>query len=334
MTRTHSQSVHQFADLKQLYAEMTATPDFQAIFGEPLGLTIAGPGEAPAELDMPEPLAVQADCGGVIACLFDLLSDTRLEALAAEIAWGFVNSFHFVAGKLERREDGLARELGEMARAPDMSEVYARELEEKQLLCHSVTEQREALETMRDFAADMYGAMSGMPWSPARGSRTSNRSASHIDALDFLRARQLAARERHLPQGPIVIFSGPAKWHDTDILFAKLDEIRARVPHMTLVTTGQRTGADAIAAGWADRPGVKVPHVAYKLYRSGAREAFDRNRKLLALRPVEAVLCQGSGVQKNLYQLMREEGVPIHAFRKCDQAPDVGLRDRLAGGRA
>jgi hypothetical protein len=334
MTRTQSQSVHRFADLKTLYAEMTATPEFQAVFGEPMGLTITAPGELPMELDMPDPLAVQADCGGVIACLFDLLNDTRLEALGPEIAWGFVNSFHFVAGKLERREDRLAQELGEMARVPDMSEVYMRELEEKQLLCRSVAEQREALEIMRDFAADMYRALSGMPWSPARGSRTSNRSASQVDALDFLRARQLAARERHLPQGPIVVFSGPAQWHDTDILFAKLDEIRARVPHMTLVTTGQRTGADAIAAGWAGRPGVKVPLVSFRLYGSGARKAFDRNRKLLELRPVEAVLCEGSGIQGNLYQALRQDGVPIHAFRRGDQAPDVGLRHGIVRGRA
>lgn len=330
MTSIAAQSVHRFADLKQLYSEMTASPEFQAVFGEPLGLTVSRPGEAPAELDMPEPLAVQADCGGVIACLFDLLGDTRLEALAPEIAWGFVNSFHFVASKLERREDGLARELGDLARSYDPSEVYARELEEKQLLCQTVAEQRAAVETMRDFAAETYRALSGWPWSPSRGSKPTARGASQIDALDFLRARQLAARERHMPQGPIVVFSGPALWHDFQQIWDRLDAIHARVPNMTLVTTGQRKGADAIAAAWAARPEKRVPLVTYGLYGTGSKVAFARNRKLVDLAPVEALLCEGSGLQANLYQLLREAGVPIHAFRREGQAPDIKLRRRNA----
>src|SRR5262245_28459689 len=121
-----SQRVSSFADLKTLYAEMTAIPEFQAAFGEPLTLSIVEPGEEPGEHDMPEPLAAQAECGGIIAAIFDLFIGTRLEPLAQEIAWGFVNSFHFVAGKLERREDGLADEIGDMARRLDMSEVFNR----------------------------------------------------------------------------------------------------------------------------------------------------------------------------------------------------------------
>jgi hypothetical protein len=322
--------VARFADLKQLYAEAVATPEFQAAFGEPLPLSIIEPGEAPGEHEMPEPLAVQADCAGIVATIFDLFNGTRLEPLAAEIAWGFVNSFHFVTGKLERREDAIAQELGDLARAPDLSEIYTLEVEEKQLLCQSLAEQREALECMRDYAAEMYRTCSGWPWSPARGTRASTASsASQIAAQDFLRARALAQRERHLPQGPIVVFSGPAVWHDWEALWARLDEIKARVPHMTLVTTGQRKGADAIAAAWAARPGTAVPVVAYGLYGSGRKVAFTRNRKLVELKPVEAILCEGSGLQANLYQLLRQAGVPIHAFKKSEQAQAAPALPRL-----
>lgn len=329
---TSSSSVHRFADLKELYAEMTATSEFRAVFGDPEHPSIMQPGEEPTDLEMPDPLAAQADCGGIVACIFDLLTDTRLEHFAPEIAWGLVNSFHFTAGKLERQEDILAQELGDLARNPEMSEVYARSLEDKQLACRSVAEQREAIETMRDFAAATYHALSGWPWSPSRGSRTSKAIASQVDALDFLRARSLAARERQNPQGPIIVFSGPSVWHDHAQIFERLDAIHARVPNMTLVTTGQRAGADAIAAGWAASTGRKVPLVAFRLYGSGMKKAFDRNRKLVDLKPVEAVLCEGSGVQANLYQSLRQAGVPIHAFRKADQASDtVALRKRTAG---
>lgn len=318
--------VGRFADLKDLYAEQVATPEYQAAFGEPLGLSIVELGEEPGEHDMPEPFAAQHDCGAIVATLFDLFADTRLEPLAADIAWGFVNSFHFVAGKLERQEDSLAREVGEMARNPDMSEVFNREMEDKQLLCQSVAEQRDAVECMRDYAAEMYRVQAGRPWSPTRGSKASSAStASQIAALDFLKARQLAARERHLPTGPIVVLSGPAVWHDWQVLWMKLDEIRARVPHMTLVTTGQRKGADAIATAWAARLEIGVPVVAYGLYGSGKKIAFTRNRKLADLKPVEAILCEGSGLQANLYQLLREAGTPIHAFRQRDQTPDTQM---------
>lgn len=329
MTRTFKPSVDRLSDLATLYADALATPEFQAAFGDPLPLSIAEPGAEAAELEMPDPLAAQSECAGVVAAIFDLFTGTRLEPLAADIAWGVVNSFHFVAAKLERREDAIAAEVGELARDPEPSEVYAYTLEEKQVLCRSTAEQREAIECMRDYAAEMYRVLSGRPWSPARGSKVScASSASQIAALDFLRERQLAAREKHMPVGPIVVFSGPAVWHDWAALWAQLDAIKLRVPHMTLVTTGQRKGADAIAAAWAARPENAVPLVAYGLYGTGRKIAFTRNRKLAELKPVEAILCEGSGLQANLYQTLREAGVPIHAFRRSDQAPCAPLRGR------
>ena len=166
-------SIDRFADLPTLYAQMTATPEFQAAFGDTLALSIISPGEEPGEYEMPEPLAAQVECGGIVAAMFDLFSGTRLEPLAPDIAWGIVNSFHFLAGKLERSEDSLAREVGELARQPDVSEVYTTTLEEKQLLCQSVAEQRHAIECMRDYAAEMYRPSRAGPGRPhaARGPR-------------------------------------------------------------------------------------------------------------------------------------------------------------------
>jgi hypothetical protein len=324
MASSPRSSIDRFADLPTLYAQMTATPEFQAAFGDPLGLSIVSPGEEPGEYEMPEPIAAQAECGGVVAAIFDLFCDTRLETLAPDIAWGIVNSFHFVAGKLERQEDRLAQEVGELARQPDVSEVYTTSLEEKQLLCQSIAEQRHAIECMRDYAAEMYRVLTGRPWSPARGTRASTASsASQIAALDFLRARTLATREKHMPQGPIVVVTGPADWHDWKLIWDRLDLIKARIPHMTLITTGQRRGVDQIAAAWAARTEISVPVVVYGLYGSGRKTAFKRNRKILELNPVEALLCEGSGVQANLYQLLREAAVPIHAFHRADQTADT-----------
>jgi hypothetical protein len=314
-------SVSSFADIQELYAEETTTDAFAASFGDPLPLSIIEKGEEPGEHTMPEPFAAQKVCGELITSLFLLLDDTRLSPLAPDTAWGIVNSFHFVAGTLERREDRLADKIREMTRRMEPGEVFNKELEDAQLECQSLAEQRAAFESMRDYAAAMYRACWHRAWAPTKGSKASSvTTASYVNALDFLRERALSERERVQPQGPVVVFSGPALWENWEPLWAKLDQIKARVPHMTLVTTGQRKGADAIAAAWAAREG--VPVVAFGLYGGGKKPAFTRNRKLIELRPVEAVLCEGSGIQANLYQSLRKEGVPIHAFQKPKDAPN------------
>lgn len=144
-------SVSSFAELPELYAELTVTPDFVASFGDPIPLSIMEPGDEPAEHAMPDPIAAQAECGGIVAAIFDLLGDTRLDQLAPELAWGFVNSFHFVANRLEGREDRLADSLRDMARRLEPGEVFTKELEDTQLECQSVAEQRAAMEAMRDY---------------------------------------------------------------------------------------------------------------------------------------------------------------------------------------
>lgn len=327
---TASGSVSSFADLPELYAELIATPDFEASFGDPLPLTIMERGEEPAEFDMPEPIAAQAECGGIIASIFDLFTDTRLEALAPEVAWGIVNSMHFVAGKLERREDQLADTIRDMARRLEPGEVFMKELEDAQLECQSIAEQRAAIEAMRDYAAAMYRTCSGRPWSPARGSRASHvTTASQISALDFLRVRAEKRRERYEPQGPIVVVSGPQNWHDGRIIWNRLDQIRTRIPRMLLVTTGQRLGVDAAAAAWAAQRG--VPCVTFGIYGRGKGAGFKRNRDIAALMPVEAILCEGSGIQASLYELFNPQSghrVPTHVFLASEQTPDIPIKRR------
>ena len=53
--KSAKRSVSTLADLSELIAEETATPEFEASFGDPLPLSIIEPGEEPGEHDMPEP---------------------------------------------------------------------------------------------------------------------------------------------------------------------------------------------------------------------------------------------------------------------------------------
>lgn len=326
-TETTFRRFSSFADLAEVYREATATPEFQAAFGDVGAVSVIDRREETgeierAQLDMPEPLQAQHDCAAIIATVFDLMRDTRLEASAQAIAWGIVNSFHHEAQKLERAEDRLAQEVGDMARDPEPSEIYNAELEELQGRCQTLAEQRAAMECFRDYAAAMYHVESGHAWSPARGSRVSSATtASQIAAADFLKARAQTHREQRNPTGPYVVFSGGQEWHDWGQIYDKLDQIKARVPHMTLCSTAQRKGADAIAAAWAASRKVTLVAFAPESSRYGKRAGFIRNEKLAALRPVEAIVCQGSGIQSNLLDVLKKASVPTHAFRYDGQAP-------------
>jgi hypothetical protein len=326
-----------FSDLGQHLvsdrAERAAMSDeighrYEAGFIEPSEMAKMSIVDAPEALDMPNPEQVGAAIELAVGTIFDVLRDTRMEEFAGQIAWGMVNSFHMVAKQVERREDDAADKLRELARTFDPSEIYAVELEDTQTLCQTLQGCREAMETMRDHASEVYRVETGRPFSSARGSTVSKGfTASQISARDYLAARARERREQFAPEGPLVAVSGGQEWHDHEALWDRLDGIKARVPEMVLITTAQRKGVDAIATAWAAARGVKT--VQFVPDRSlGNRAAFVRNDKMVNLKPVEAIVCEGSGIQANLAQKLRQNGVPLHIFRLTDQCPMVRVANR------
>lgn len=320
MTKT-IRSVRSFTEIADLIADETATlgDSFDAAFTETIdGFRI----EAGAEITdagMPDALEVQLATEMLVRTMFDVLRDTRLETIADRIAWGIVHSFHRVADQLDGEADRAAAKIKELIRDADGSEVMMAELEEAQTLCQSLDEARDAAACMRDHAAATFHAETGRPWSSPKGSLVSSkRSASVIAAADFLAARRQRRIDAHAPQGPVVIFSGGQQWEDHALLTETLDAVRQRIPTMVLATTAQNKGCDAIAASWAARTG--TPIIAFTLNRKlGQRAGFARNEQLLALRPVEALVCEGSGLQSHLARMVRAAGVPAHFFRLADQ---------------
>lgn len=279
-------------------------------------MTIVDPAE---KAEMPDPDQVRVAVEMMMATMFDVLRDTRMEEFARDLAWGFANSFHVVAKRIEGREDDAAKKLGDLARNYDPSESYAFELEDTQLLCQTLQGCREAMECMRDHASEVYRVETGKPFSPVRGSRVSSAlTASMVDARDYLASRARERREQFAPEGPVVAFSGGQVWEDVDLLWDGLDSIKARIPEMILATTAQAKGCDAVAHAWAASRGVKV--IQFRLDKSqGNRAAFVRNDRIMGLKPVEAVVCEGSGIQQNLAQKLRQAGVPLHIVRLTHQ---------------
>lgn len=318
---TFRRTVRSFAEIAALHAEETGTDEgYGNAFDTTTELATLDITAGPTPVDMPEPQTARAAVEMVMQTLFEVFRDTRLEPYAADLAWGFCNSFHVVAKRIEGREDDAARELGELARAFDPSEIYAVEVEEKQTLTRTLMDARAAMECMRDHAAAVYNAETGRPFSTVRGSRVSQgNTALMIDARDFLAARAKARREQQAPTGPIVAFSGGMQWDNHELIWAKLDLVRARVPSMTLATTGMTKGCDAIAHAWAASR--EVPLIRFGLERrDGNRAGYLRNSRIVDARPVEAVLCPGSTVQRDLADKLRRAGVALTIVRDDNAA--------------
>ena len=320
MTDTHH-SQHSTQAIAAFLEQETAQPShsFAAAFTQTIDRYRISPADEETDAGMPDPLAVQQATEMLVRTLFDVLRDTRLEAIADRLAWGLVHSFHKVADSLDGEADKAAGKVRTLIREADGSEIAAHALEEAQILCQSLDESRDAVACMRDHAAAVYLAETGRPWSAPRGSLVSSkRTASVVAATDYLAARRQRRIDEHHPAGPVVIFSGGQQWEDHRLLYQTLDAIRTRVPAMVLATTAQDKGCDAIAAAWAARNGVKV--IAFTLDRRlGKRAGFARNEALLALHPVEAVVCEGSGLQSHLARSIHAARIPAHFFKLSDQ---------------
>ncbi|MEL7196743.1 MAG: DUF2493 domain-containing protein [Pseudomonadota bacterium] len=309
------------ARIAQADERSSTTQNYDGAFVEPSDMAKLSVIDGPMATEMPDPDMARRAVEMAIGTIFDVLKDTRMEEFARQLAWGMVNSFHMTARIAEGRENEAAKELGELARNYDPSEIYAHELEETQMLCQTLQGCREALEAMRDHAADVYRVETGKPFTATRGSQVSKNgvTASQVQARDFLASRAKERRAQFQPEGPMVVVSGGQEgWHDHTMVWAMLDEVKARIPNMVLATTGMRKGVDAMACAWAQANAVNA--VLFVPDRKlGKRAAFVRNEKLVNMRPVEAIVCEGSGVQANLAQRLRAAGVPLHIRRIADQ---------------
>ena len=130
-----------------------------------------------------------------IACLIeDIAPDgTQLADERENLLWGFVNTLHAQAQRLDRAVDRLVPELQDLQRAQDGTEINAWELERTTERVRNLGDRRDAFETLRDAAAEHYRTETGNTWRPRHGShvsRTAQLTSSAIDARDFVRARE------------------------------------------------------------------------------------------------------------------------------------------------
>ncbi len=257
---------------------------------------------------------------GAVVDIFDALvatlTDTRLEPDLEELLWSAVNLFHRATQRIERELDANEKAQRRSQKEQNGSEVRSVELE--RLVAEGLTliERRNALELFRDQAADRFEVHTGSAWRPRTGSMVNHRAltAAMIDSRDFLAARRRADAELLVPAGPKIAFTGGMDFNDHRLIWGTLDKVRAKHPDMVLLHGGSPTGAERIAARWADDR--KVAHIPFKpdWTRHAKAAPFKRNDEILEVLPIGVIVFPGSGIQENLADKARKLGIPVWRF--------------------
>ena len=281
-------------------------------------------GGAPARGE-PDPRAVWDETEALAGLdnVLDIIVDeiapdgTQFADERESLLWGFVNTLHMQARRLDRAIDKLSPKLKDLQRSQDGTEINAWELERTIERARHLGDRRDAFECLRDAAAERYLDDTGSTWRPRHGShtsRTSKLTSAAIDARDFLRAREQSKTQAHLPEGTLVAVAGSGDVEDAGPIHFALDRVRSKYPDMVLVHGGG-PGAEKIAARWAEARGVHQVVCKPDWNAHGRSAPFRRNDQLLSLLPKGVIGFPGSGISENLLDKAVQLGIPVQRVR-------------------
>ncbi len=279
-------------------------------------LALYGYRPLPGEPD-PRPLPDPDQLAAAVSDLFDILAaalrDTKLETDLEDLLWGLTDLFHKKAARLASLLDGNGDKQKRSAEEQDGSEVRSVELERLLAQGEELGERHDAIEELRNLAAERFEAETGSAWRPRAGSLVSRKTmtAALIDSRDYLAAKRRAETEIMLPKGPKIVFSGGIDYEDHARVWATLDKVLAKYPDLVLVHGGAPKGAEKAASRWADAR--KVAQIAFKpdWTNDGKAAPFKRNDRMLELMPKGAVVFPGSGITANLADKAKKLGIPV-----------------------
>ncbi|WP_374575986.1 DUF2493 domain-containing protein [Phenylobacterium sp.] len=268
----------------------------------------------------PRPAPDANDITAALTDIFDALvatmADTVLEPDLGPLLWSTVNLFHQAAARVQTRLDLNEDAQKRSQREQDGSEVRSTTLERLLAEGRNLLDRRDGLEAFREQAAELHQMHLGAPWTPRAGSRVNHRTltAAMIDSRDFLAAKRHAETAPLLPPGPKVAVTGGSGYNDHGRIWALLDRVLARHPDMVLLHGGTPTGAERIAACWAEAR--QVPHIAFRpdWSRHGKAAPFKRNDRMLELMPIGVLAFPGSGINANLADKAKALGLPVRRF--------------------
>ena len=265
----------------------------------------------------PRPLPDERVAAGAVADMFDALIatmlDTRLEPDLEELCWSLANLFHRAESRIQRALDDNEDAQQRSQRGQDGSEVASVELERLIREGIGLIERRNAMEFMREAAAEQFESHFRKSWTPRSGSRVNHRSltAAMIDSRDFLAAKRRSETAPLMPAGTRIAFTAGPAYEDHRRIWAVLDKVLAKYPDMVLFHGGNPTGGEQIAALWAGAR--KITHIAFRPDWARFKKAapFRRNDQLLEMLPKAVIACPGNGINANLVDKARKMGIAI-----------------------
>ena len=257
--------------------------------------------------------------------LLDLLGDSALEDVQANLAESLIGAFHSAAGRIERDADRARDLMRVLERDFDGSEMADGELQEATRIARAADVAQLAAELIRDAAAEVYATATGEVWTAWRGSRRGSvMTAAQLEAKAALRAMQAAKREASGLKGPVVAFRA-APFADTAVdggrIFDALNWAQSQWPDMVLATTGAK-GAEKLAIRWAQQKRVTLVLARADFDRNGKAAPFRANDELMALEPVCCIT-----LAQSLDCGRAEKSHPFGpALNLAQQAQNLGVR--------
>lgn len=250
---------------------------------EAQALTLDDPRPHPPE----DALAQLGHC--VMTKLLDVLSGTALEDFQPVLAETLIGAFHSAAHRIERDADRARDELQRQVRDFDGSEIGDADLQGATRRTRAADVAVQAVEMVRDAAAQAYGLATGEVWQPWRGSvKASRLTAAQVEAREAIRAIK-ARRQGAVDPGAIIVGFRAAPQADTALdagrIFDALNWARQIWPGMALATTGLR-GGEKLAQKWARSNGVTTILARASFDLNGPAAPFRANDQLLELEPV------------------------------------------------
>ncbi len=273
--------------------------------------------DEPDPRPLPEAHQVDGGVAAMFAAMADALGDTRLEPDLEDLLWGLVNVFHRAAERVERELDGNERTQKRLQREQDGSEVRSVELERALAEGLTLIERRDAMEYFRDAAADQFHLHVGKAWTPRAGSKVNRKALTSavINSRDFINARRWADQQVLVPPGERIAFTGGDGFNDHRLIWEVLDKVHAKHPQMVLLHGGYPTGAEAIAAAWAQARHVPQVPFAPNFAKHKKAAPFKRNDELLAQMPIGVIVFPGGGIQGNLADKAKAMGLRVMDYR-------------------
>jgi hypothetical protein len=267
---------------------------------------------------LPEDHIVSAAVADIFDALVSTLTDTCLDPDLENLLWATVNLFHRAADRVQRQLDDNEDAQKRSQREQDGSEVRSVELERLLAEGRTLIERRDAMEAMRDEAAEHFQRHTHSPWTPRAGSKVNRKALTSavVDSRDFINARRWADQQVLIPPGERIAFTGGVDFNDHRLIWDVLDKVLAKHPRMVLLHGGYPTGAERIAATWADAR--TVPQVPFrpKFALHGKKAApFKRNDEMLQAMPIGVVVFPGGGIQDNLHDKAVAIGIRPWDFR-------------------